>query len=182
MTVSEIAMAPSRPAARRAYEAGRALGALRRGALAAAAATPSFLACGGRASWAAVCIAGFGLVVAAGWMRGEAYADGARAGALAGILPCLLPAMLRVLDPALCVMLSSRGPWICGIGGVAAGVVLGLRGRAAREVSFWASALAAMAFPASLGCLPAGELGFLGLAIGLIAGGAPALAARRVEV
>ena len=87
--------------------------------------------------------------------------------------------MLRVLDPALCVMLSSRGPWICGVGGVAAGVVLGLRGRAASEASFWASALAAMAFPASLGCLPAGELGFLGLAIGLIAGGAPALAARR---
>jgi hypothetical protein len=181
MTVSEIALAPSRRAARRAYEAGRALGALRRGALAAAAATPSFLACG-QTPWAAACIAGFGLVVAAGWMRGEAYAEGARAGALAGILPCLLPAMLQVLDPALCVMLSSRGPWICGIGGVAAGVVLGFRGRAAREVSFWASAVAALAFPASLGCLPAGELGFLGLAIGLIAGGAPALAARRAEV
>lgn len=176
MTVSEMSL-PLRFAARRAYEWGRAGGALWRGALAAAIATPSFLACG-QSQWAGACLVGFGLVVAAGRMRGQGFEDGARTGALAGILPCLLPAAIRVLDPSLCALLSERGPWLCGIGGVAAGVILGIRGRRAGGWTFWACALAALAFPASLGCLPAGGVGFLGLAIGLIAGGAPALATR----
>jgi len=180
MSVSEIASVALRGAARRAYEIGRLQGALKRGLLVAAAATPSFLACG-QSPWAGACLAGFGLVVAAGWLRGQSYADGVRAGAAAGILPCLLPAALRAIDPTLCVMLSERGPWICGIGGVAAGIVLGLSGRS-RRVTFWAAAFVALAFPASLGCLPAGEFGFVGLAIGLIGGGAPALTARRASV
>jgi hypothetical protein len=181
MTVSDLAEAPLRLAARRAYEWGRLEGALWRGACAAALATPSFLACN-QTSWAAACLAGFALVVAAGRMRGEGYGDGARAGALAGILPCLLPASIRIIDPSLCALLFERGPWICGIGGVAAGIVLGLRGRRAHGLPFWSSALAALVFPASLGCLPAGAVGFLGLAIGLIAGGVPALASRRAAV
>jgi len=185
MIVSEIVRAPLGLEARRAYEWGRLQGALRRGALAAAVATPSFLACG-QSAWAAACLLGFGLVVAAGRMRGEGYDEGARTGALAGILPCLLPAAVRILDPSLCVLLSARGPWLCGIGGAAAGIVLGLRGRAhgrARggygSLPFWASAVAALAFPASLGCMPVGAAGFLGLAIGLFAGGVPTLASRR---
>lgn len=181
MIASEIAHAPLWRAARRAYERGRLQGALRRGALAAAVATPSFLVCG-QSSWAAACLLGFGLVVAAGRMRGEGYDDGARAGALAGILPCLLPAAVRLLDPALCVLLSERGPWLCGVGGAAAGVVLGLRGRRLGSLPFWSTALAALAFPASLGCMPMGVAGFLGLAAGLIAGGVPALVSRRAFV
>jgi hypothetical protein len=39
--------------------------------------------------------------------------------------------------------------------------------------------LAALAFAGSLGCIPAGALGIAGLALGVIAGGAPLLAARR---
>ncbi|MEP6995199.1 MAG: hypothetical protein ABI968_11805 [Acidobacteriota bacterium] len=181
MAVSELVRAPLILAARRAYEWGRLQGALWRGAGAALVATPSFLACN-HGSWAAVCLAGFALVVAAGRMRGEGYEDGTRAGAFAGILPCLLPAAIQVIDPGLCVLLSERGPWICGIGGVAAGIILGLRACRANGVPFWAGALAALAFPASLGCLPAGAIGFLGLAIGLIAGGVPALASRRALV
>ena len=179
MSVFEMADARLRGSARRAYEIGRLQGAMKRGLLAAMVATPSFLVCG-QSSWAAACLAGFGLVVAAGWLRGQDYGDGVRAGALAGILPCLLPAALRVIDPTLCVMLSDRGPWICGIGGVAAGIVLGSSGRS-RGATFWVAALAALAFPACLGCLPAGEFGFVGLAIGLIGGGAPALGARRAS-
>jgi hypothetical protein len=178
MTVSELAAAPLRLAARRAYEFGRLQGALWRGSAAAVLAMPSFLVCN-QTSWAGVCLAGFALVVAGGRMRGEGYETGTRAGALAGILPCLLPAAIRLVDPSFCVLLSAQGPWICGIGGAAAGVVLGLRGRAAGGLPFWSSALAALAFPASLGCLPAGAIGFLGLTIGLIAGGVPALATRR---
>ena len=181
MAVSDLADVSLRIAARRSYEWGRLHGALGRGAAAAALATPSFLACGPN-PWAAVCLTGLAVSVAAGRMRGLGYERGVRAGALAGILPCLLPAALRVIDPTVCVMLSSRGPWICGIGGIAAGIVLGIRGRAGEGLPFWASAMAALAFPASLGCLPAGAYGFLGLAIGLIAGGAPALATRHADV
>ena len=181
MAVSDFAEAPLRVEARRAYERGRLQGALRRGAFAALLATPSFFVCN-QTPWAAVCLAGFALVVVAGRMRGESYDDGARAGALAGVLPCLLPAAIQVADPSLCTLLSEHGPWICGIGGAAAGIVLGLRGRAAADLPFWSSAMAALVFPASLGCIPAGTIGFVGLTVGLIAGGVPALASRRALV
>jgi hypothetical protein len=181
MIVSEIAHSPMRLAARRAYEWGRLEGALLRGAAAAIVATPSLLACR-QNSWAAVCLAGFALVVAAGRMRGEGYEDGARAGALAGILPCLLPAAIGILDPKLCALISAQGPWLCGLGGAAAGIVLGLRGRRAGQdrLPYWSSAVVALAFPASLGCLPAGAIGFVGLGIGLIVAGVPAFAVRRM--
>lgn len=181
MAALDLAAAPLRLAARRAYEEGRLLGALWRGAGAAALAVPSVLVCN-QTPWAAACLVGFALVVAAGRMRGEDYEEGVRAGALAGILPCLLPAAIRLFDPSLCVLLSERGPWICGIGGAAAAILLGVRGRRAEGAAFWASAVAALAFPASLGCLPAGTIGFLGLAIGLVAGGVPALVSRRTAL
>ena len=181
MAASDVAEVSLKLAARRAYEVGRLEGALLRGAAAALLAMPGFLLCN-QTPWAAVCLTAFALVVAAGRVRGEGYDEGARAGALAGILPCLLPAALRAIDPALCVMLSSRGAWICAIGGVAAGVVLGLRGRRAEGLPFWASALAALVFAASLGCIPAGLIGFVGLTVGVVAGGAPLLASRRAVV
>jgi hypothetical protein len=79
-------------------------------------------------------------------------------------------------------MMSPRGAWICGIGGVAAGVVLGLRSRGAHGLRFWGSALAALVLAASIGCIPAGAIGFAGLAAGVLAGGAPILAFRRAAV
>ena len=178
MAASEVFETKLKLAARRAYERGRLRGALLRGAVALLLATPGFLACG-QSRWAAVCLAGFALVVGAGRMRGEGYADGSQAGALAGILPCLLPVSFRAIDPALCTLLFANGLWICGAGGAAAGVILGLRSRAAGGLPFWGSALAALGFAASIGCLPAGAMGFAGLALGVIAGGAPVLVARR---
>jgi hypothetical protein len=168
-------------AARRAYERGRWNGALWRGAVAAALALPSFTICN-QTLWAAVCLAGFGAVVAAGRVRGEGYEEGSRAGACAGILPCLLPAAVRLFDPQLCILVSAQGPWLCGIGGAAAGVILGLRGLAARGLPFWSSALLAFGFAASLGCIPAGAIGFAGLALGVIAGGTPVLVSRRAWI
>ena len=85
-------------------------------------------------------------------------------------------------DPSLCTLLSEHGPWICGIGGAAAGIVLGLRGRSTADLPFWSTALAALVLPASLGCIPAGTIGFVALAVGLIAGAVPALASRRALV
>jgi hypothetical protein len=130
--------------------------------------------------WAAACLAGFALVVAASRLRGGITEEGARAGAIAGILPCLLPAGVHLFDPELCMRLFSNGLLLCGIGGVAAGVILGIRGRTAGGLRFWAPALAAFGFAGALGCLPAGAMGFAGLALGAIAGGAPVLVARRV--
>ena len=169
-----------RRAARLAYERGRFEGALWRSAAAAAFATPAFLVCN-RTPAAAVCLLGFGLVLLAARVVGKDYDRGARAGALAGVLPCLLPAAVRALDPELCATMFHNGAWFCGIGGAAAGVILGVRSRASHGVPFWAGALAALGFAASLGCLPAGAVGFAGLLLGVIAGGAPVLVARRVQ-
>jgi hypothetical protein len=181
MAASEISEITLRLAARRTYERGRAKGALVRGAGAAMLAIPGFLICN-QTPLAAACLVGFGLVVAAGRLRGEDYEDGSRAGAIAGILPCLLPAAVRAFDPDLCVLLFARGAWICGIGGLAAGVVLGLRGRVAAGLPFWLSAVAALGFAAALGCIPAGAIGFAGLGVGVVAGGAPVLASRKAVV
>jgi hypothetical protein len=182
MADSDIAHAPPelRIAARRAYERGRLQGALLRGGAAALLALPGLAVCQ-RTPFATACFAGFVLVVIAGHFRGESFGEGARAGALAGILPCLLPAAIGAMDPSACMLLmSTKGLWICAIGGGAAGVILGLGGaRTPRGFPFWGPAVAALAFAAVIGCLPAGALGFAGLAAGLLAGGVPALALRK---
>jgi len=178
MAVFELTGPGLRVAARRAYEKGRLEGALWRGAAAAILAMPAFAVCN-KTPWAALCLAGLALVVAAGRFRGLSFEDGTRAGALAGILPCLLPAAVRLLDPELCLLLSSRGPWLCAAGGVAAGVILAMRGWSARGLPFWAGAAAALGFAAALGCIPAGILGFVSLAAGVVAGGAPVVLSRK---
>ena len=178
MTLSEIADFNLRLSARRAYEIGRLEGALWRGAVAALFALPGFLVCN-ETPLAAFCLAGFALVVAAGRVRGGAWENGARAGAIAGVAPCLLPAAMRAADPALCAKLMTGIPWPCAVGGLAAGAILALRGRPSGGPPFWTSALAALGFAAAIGCIPAGAMGFAGLLIGVVAGGAPALVLRR---
>jgi hypothetical protein len=178
MTISEISETNLRLAARRAYEIGRLHGALWRGAVAALFALPGFLMCSAT-PLAALCLGGFALVVVAGRVRGAAYEEGACAGAVAGVAPCLLPAVVSTLDPSLCAALMAGFPWPCALGGIVAGAILGLRSRTAAGLPFWATALAALGFAAALGCIPAGAMGFSGLLLGVIAGGAPALIVRR---
>ncbi len=180
MTLSELSDTSLRLAARRAYELGRLEGALWRGAAAALFALPAFLTCG-RTPVSALCLAGFALVVAAGRVRGGAYEEGAHAGAIAGIAPCLLPALVSRLDPSLCAAIAPGIPWPSAVGGLVAGAILGLCGHTATGLHFWAPALAALAFAASLGCIPAGAMGFAGLLAGVIAGGAPALVLRKAS-
>ena len=181
MAASEPFDVQLRLAARRAYERGRWTGAFWRGAVAAGLVMPGFLMCN-ETPLAAICLVGFGLVVAAGRFRGQGFEEGARAGALAGILPCLLPVTVRAIDPDLCAMISSRGPWLCAIGGAAAGVILLLRPHRSGGLPFWSSALAALAFAAAIGCIPSGAMGFAGLAFGMMAGGAPVIVARKAFV
>jgi hypothetical protein len=179
MAVFELTEPSLRIAARRAYERGRLEGGLWRGAAAAILAMPAFAVCN-QTPWAGLCLAGLALVVAAGRLRGLSFEDGTRAGALAGVTSCLLPAAVRLLDPELCLLLSSRGPWLCAVGGVAAGVILAWRGWTARDLPFWAGALTALGFGAALGCIPAGILGFVGLAAGFVAGSAPVVLSRKL--
>jgi hypothetical protein len=180
MAASDVLELSLRRAARRAYERGRLQSALMWGTGAAVLASPGFLVCN-RAPVAAACLAGFALAVLAGRLRGEDYERGTRSGALAGILPCLLPAAIGAMNPLVCMLMSSSGMWICGIGGVAAGVILGLRSRGVGGWRYWGSALVTLAFCGTIGCLPAGAIGFAGLLAGLIAGGAPVLATRRAR-
>lgn len=178
MDISEKSELALRAAARRSYERGRLKGGLLRGAGALALAFPGFLVCG-KTPAAAACLLGLAVAVVLGRIRGEAYEEGIRAGFLAGILPCMLPVMLRLYDRDLCDLLFARGPWLCILGGIAAGVILGLRSRASAGVPFWGSALITLSLAATLGCLPAGVMGFAGLLAGVVAGGVPVLAARR---
>ncbi|HEY6929040.1 MAG TPA: hypothetical protein VJA66_05125, partial [Thermoanaerobaculia bacterium] len=149
----EMADPRLRRAARIAYERGRFEGALWRSAAVTALLTPAFLVCN-RTPVAAACLLGFGLVLLAARIVGRDFDRGARAGALAGVLPCLLPTAIRAWNPELCASMFHNGAWFCGIGGAAAGVILGLRSRASHGLSFWASALAALGLAASLGCIP----------------------------
>ena len=165
---------------RRAYELGRARGAALRGAAALLLGLPAFLVCG-RTPAAALVLTALGVAVAAARQRGEGFEDGARAGVAAGILPCLLPAALRLARPDLCNLLFARGPWLCAAAGVAAGVILGLRSRTRRDLPFWTAALSTVVLASTLGCIPAGTMGFAGLAAGAVAGGLPAVAARRIS-
>jgi len=178
MTDPETVGARRRAAARRAYEIGRLRGALLRGAGAFALALPGYFLAG-RTPAAAACLAGFVLLVIAGRVHGRGLEEGVRAGVVAGILPCLLPAMLHVLNADLCRLLFDRGPWLCALTGVAAGIILGLRSRGARGGPFWTGALATLALAAALGCIAAGVMGFAGLVAGVVLGGLPALAFRR---
>jgi len=173
-------VADLRSAALRAYERGRLGGALARGAGALVLALPAWLACG-RTPIAAACLFAFAATVAAARYIGRELERGAQAGVIAGILPCLFPAVLRLFDPDLCDILFARGPWFCAATGIVAGVILGFRSRAASGAAFWTTAILTLVLAATLGCIPAGAMGFLGLAIGVVAGGVPALAARRIS-
>jgi len=178
MGIPELSESGLRAAAHRAYERGRLGSALLRGAGALLIALPGFWACN-RSPTAALCVAGLAVVVAACRYRGLEWDEGARTGLLAGLLPCLLPASIRVVNPSLCNALFGEFPWLCAVGGVAAGAILGFRGRTAAGLGYWASALAALAFAASLGCIPGGVMAFAGLIAGVAAGAAPGLVARR---
>jgi len=174
------AVADLRGAALRAYERGRREGALARGAAAFALALPAWLACG-RTPLGAGCLFAFSAAVAGARYVGRETELGARAGLLAGIVPCLLPAALRLTDPDLCQTLFARGPWFCAATGIAAGMILGAGSRAEAGRKFWGAAVLTLALAATLGCIPAGALGFAGLVLGVLAGGLPALAARRLS-
>src|SRR5262249_9557978 len=137
-----------RRAARLAYERRRLQGAIWRGAAMTALAAPAYFVCN-RTSVAFLCLLALGSVVLASRVRVGDYEQGARAGALAGVLPCLLPTAVRAWNPDLCAWMFQNGVWFCGLGGAAAGVILGLRSRVSHGLAFWSGALVTLGLAAS---------------------------------
>ena len=116
-------------------------------------------------------------VVGLRW-RGESFGRAVTPGLIAGTVPLALPVANQLLQPGC----ASCGPigWClawCVTGGVLAGAIVGWR--AARPGGggwrFAASGGLVAALTGSLGCFVAGYLGLLGMAIGFVLGGAPAL-------
>jgi hypothetical protein len=140
-------------------------------------------ACCGRPEATGAGAAVLALVVVACRWRGEGFARGVAPGLLAGLCPLLLPVVARlgnfVCDAGTCTLSTLS----CLLAGALGGAVLG--GVAARQVEgrggFLVAAAAHAALSGSLGCLLGGVAGLAGMAIGLLAGAAPALvlAARR---
>src|SRR6202521_3960069 len=177
MTVAEENLAAR---ARAAYEGGRLRWALGRAAVATALSAVALIGCPSQAAPAA-CAAALGVLVAACFWRGGAWARGARLGFAAGLAPCLLPAAARAAHAcysSLCLAL----PAICVAAGVAAGLLLGwlgprLRGHDDRR--FWLAAASAVVLAGATGCLAAGLAGLGGMALGLLGGGAaPVISGR----
>jgi hypothetical protein len=169
-------------AARRAYELGRLRRALSRAvAILPAAAIPvAQCATLGRAAEACVAAGAVVVLVALFLWRGEGYGRGARTGFVAGLAPLLVPTLASSTG----VLCSAT---ICGVlpaaavgGGVVAGLILG--GGAPRGdrggLPFWFAAVAVTCTLGAIGCLHVGLAGLAGMALGVLAGGTPALCWR----
>jgi hypothetical protein len=165
--------------ARRAYERGRLLAGLRRAAIVLPMVAVSLLACNRPAATSIVAVALIVVIVAAEW-RGIPWSHGARLGLGAGLVPLIAPVVMgasgHVCHASLCLLY----PGVCLASGGAAGALLARwvvpRGLDARLV---ATAGLAAALVGGLGCLIAGFTGLVGLSLGLAAGAAPVLIARR---
>ena len=165
--------------ARRAYELGRLDAALRRSLLLAPLVATAFLCC---ADASGVLIGGLGLmaVVTFCLWRGEAFRRGVRPGLIAGMVPLILPLAIQAAghpcDPYRCLLDAS----ICLLAGGAGGIALGLaapRPREAGGIPLFVAGLVA-GLTGSMGCVLYGLIGLGGMALGLLGGAVPLLAAR----
>jgi len=173
--------------ARRAYERGRLLHGLRRGAPLAALVAGVVLASDG-AAWRLWVGAAAVLVAAVAFWRGQVAGRAARVGALASLPPLAAPFAAAAVHhgcigcggPSLALCLA-----ICTAGGAAAGALVARL--AAREAEhdrrrFAAMAVLVAACLGTVGCSFAGAAGLAGMCAGLVAGGAPVmLVARRAR-
>jgi hypothetical protein len=165
--------------ARAAYERGRALWALRRALLVPPIAAIALVGCPNPGA-ALGFIGLLGVAVGILLWRGREYGRGVRPGLVAGAAPLALPASVQVVGhvcPAtFCLLL----PGICAVSGLIGGVVLGfVAHRSSPEpAGYWGAAVIVTALAGCGGCLIAGVAGIGGMALGLAAGLAPALALR----
>ena len=166
--------------ARRAYERGRLAGAARRSVLLLPVLGAASLCC---PSPGAIVAGGAGLfaVVTFCLWRGQEFRLGVRPGLVAGFLPLLLPILVQAIGHACAPGRCLLFPAVCGLGGLAGGVALGILAphpREGRGIPFVTACLIA-ALAGSVGCVLYGLFGLGVMALGLLLGAGPILAARR---
>jgi hypothetical protein len=134
------------------------------------------------AVWATVVgLALFALVTVLSW-RGQSYGRAVMPGLLAGSIPLLLPLALRSTGlccvGGVCLPLCMIG---CTVGGLAAGVSLGLRSAAEKDHgwTFLAAAVAIAALAGMLGCVIVGAAGVAGMATAVLLASLPTAVAAR---
>jgi hypothetical protein len=166
--------------ARRAYERGRLAGAARRSVLLLPVLGAASLCC---PSPGAIVAGGAGLfaVVTFCLWRGQEFRLGVRPGLVAGFVPLLLPILVQAIGHACAPGRCLLFPAVCGLGGLAGGVALGILAphpREGRGIPFVTACLIA-ALAGSVGCVLYGLFGLGVMGLGLLLGAGPILAARR---
>ena len=131
---------------------------------------------------AEVLIGGAVLVVAVTYClwRGQAWRRGVQAGILAGGIPMLAPVAMRAADHVCAGGVCYLAPTLCILTGLAGGLALGVLAPRPRDeggIPFLVTCLIA-GLAGSVGCFVFGLIGVGGMALGLLAGGSPLLAAR----
>jgi hypothetical protein len=171
-------------AARRAYEVGRQRRAVWRALVVAPLATVPRVhsAHTGQAPQAVVAtLALLALVTLFAW-RGQGYARGIRPGLVAGLPPLLLPWLTSATGILCSATLCGVLPVAAVAGGALSGAFLaagaGGDGAGRRGVPFWFAATAVTVALGAMGCLHVGLAGLAGLALGIVAGAAPAVSWR----
>ena len=166
--------------ARRSYEWGRLAGATRRSVLLLPVVWTASLCCSNPGGTLAGGAGLFVLVTFCLW-RGQDFRRGVRPGLVAGFVPLLLPILVQSIGhlcvPGRCLLF----PAVCGLGGLAGGVALGILAphpRDGRGIPFVTACLIA-GLAGSVGCLLYGLFGLGVMALGLLLGAGPILAARR---
>jgi hypothetical protein len=169
---------------RRRYELGRWSRGLRCGLVVVPIAVLSGVVVR-EAVWAtAVGVALFALVTVLSW-RGQSYGRAVMPGLLAGSVPLVLPLALR--STGLCCVGGVCLPLCmlaCTMGGLVAGISLGLRSAAekAERWTFLAAATAIAALSGGLGCVMVGTAGIVGMAIAMLVTALPtAMAAHALS-
>jgi len=166
--------------ARRSYEWGRLAGATRRSVLLLPVVGAASLCCSNPGGTLAGGAGLFVLVTFCLW-RGQEFRRGVEPGLVAGFVPLLLPVLVQAIGhlcvPGRCLLF----PAVCGLGGLAGGVALGILAphpRDGRGIPFVTACLIA-GLAGSVGCLLYGIFGLGVMALGLLLGAGPILAARR---
>lgn len=166
--------------ARRSYERGRLAGAARRSVLLLPLLGVASLCC---PSPGGIFAGGAGLFVVVTFClwRGQEFRRGVRPGLVAGFLPLLLPILVQAIGHACAPGRCALFPTVCGLGGLAGGVALGLLAphpREGRGIPFVTACLIA-GLAGSVGCVLYGVFGLAVMVLGLLLGAGPILAARR---
>ena len=165
--------------ARRAYEIGRARWALQIGWVVLALVAVSFVLVGRSTVTALIGAALLATAAALRW-RGGTVSAAVRVGFAAGLMPFALLVALKCGAGAFCSLgvCMAHCSHFCGLGGLAAGVLLAVRarGHADRVVDFLAAGSAVAALTGMRGCVVGGLSGVGWMLVGELAATVPAFA------